>query len=175
MQPPQVQPQGSNKFTADMMIYDEESDRHVRIPWMEALQASGAIQLAKTQGQKTLSGPPTAEAKLIDWVNAALQIAAYSSGEDIEIAVDGTIKTGVAVTATSVQAWNPVGSGAVGLFRAPADQTEATLKTAYGKIKPNVRIVVARPFSAPRSRSRSHARRRAHAFRASQSSTSCTR
>ena len=175
MQPPQVQPDGSNKFTADMMIYDEESDRHVRIPWMEALMASGAIGLALANGNKTLSGPPAADAKLVDWVNAALQIAAYSSGEDIEIDTAGKVKTGAAVKATTVQGWVPGTGGSVGLFKAPADQQPATLKAAYTLLKPNIRIVVARPFSAPRSRSRSHARRRAHAFRASQSSTSCTR
>ena len=171
MQPPQVQPQGSNKYTADMMIYDEESDRHVRIPWMEALMASGAIDLAKTKGSVTLSGPDPANAKLIDWVNAALQIAAYSSGEVVNIGADGTVTTGG--TAATPAAWVP--GTTAGVFNPPADQDAPTLRTAYGLLKPNVRIVVARPFSALRSRSRSHARRRAHAFRASQSSTSCTR
>lgn len=171
MQPPQVQPEGSNKYTADMMIYDEESDRHVRIPWIEALMASGAIQLAVSNGSKTLTGP-TANNKLVDWVNAALKIAAYSSGEKIGVSTSGTVTVGSAVTGSAAD-WVP-GSTA-GVFDPPA-QTDTARASAYVALKPNIRIVVARPFSAPRSRSRSHARRpRAHAFRASQSSTSCTR
>ena len=158
MQPPQVQPDGSNKFTADMMIYDEESDRHVRIPWLEALMASGAIGLALANGQKTLSGPPAADAKLIDWVNAALQIAAYSSGEKIGVSTTGVVTMGAAVSSSTAAAWAPTASTpAAGVFLPPADQLEATLKAAYTLLKPNIRIVVARPFSAPRSRSRSHA------------------
>ena len=43
MMPPQVQPgDGSieaGKHTCDIMIYDEEADRHVRITWLDALRA----------------------------------------------------------------------------------------------------------------------------------------
>ena len=45
MQPPQADPATgaatfSTKFTCDIMIYDEESDRHVRISWEEAMLAT---------------------------------------------------------------------------------------------------------------------------------------
>ena len=146
MQPPQVQPDGSNKFTADMMIYDEESDRHVRIPWIEALMASGAIGLALAKGNTVLSGPEPGKAKLIDWVNAALQIAAYSSGEKIGVATNGTVTMGSTVTGSAAE-WNPTASTPVaGVFLPPADQTADELKKAYAELKTNIRIVVARPF-----------------------------
>ena len=48
MQPPQTDPaadvvgeaakKAKNRHTCDMLIYDEESDRHVRITWAEALE-----------------------------------------------------------------------------------------------------------------------------------------
>ena len=41
MSPPQVPPKGDNGMhTCDLLIYDEESDRHVRITWEEALEAT---------------------------------------------------------------------------------------------------------------------------------------
>ena len=40
MAPPQVEPSEKNgKFSCDLLIYDEESDRHVRIRWRDALNA----------------------------------------------------------------------------------------------------------------------------------------
>ena len=38
MSPPQVKP-ANGQHTCDMLIYDEESDRHVRITWADALAA----------------------------------------------------------------------------------------------------------------------------------------
>ena len=40
MSPPQVPPKGDGLHTCDLLIYDEESDRHVRITWEEALEAT---------------------------------------------------------------------------------------------------------------------------------------
>jgi hypothetical protein len=45
LQPPQVDPtdggtsKSKAKFTCDILIYDEESDRHVRVTWGQALDA----------------------------------------------------------------------------------------------------------------------------------------
>ena len=40
MSPPQINPgAGKEDHTCDLLIYDEESDRHVRITWGEALKA----------------------------------------------------------------------------------------------------------------------------------------
>ena len=53
MSPPQVEP-ADGKFTCDLLIYDEESDRHVRIQWADALGACLYDQ-ASAQG-KNLAG-----------------------------------------------------------------------------------------------------------------------
>lgn len=43
MMPPQIKPTGTgnadNKHTCDLLIYDEESDKHVRISWEDAMNA----------------------------------------------------------------------------------------------------------------------------------------
>jgi hypothetical protein len=69
MSPPQVPPKGDNGMhTCDLLIYDEESDRHVRITWEEALEAtlvfdnnfwadaSGTEMADGDQNKTTLSG-----------------------------------------------------------------------------------------------------------------------
>jgi len=40
MSPPQVPPKGDSMHTCDLLIYDEESDRHVRVTWEEAMEAT---------------------------------------------------------------------------------------------------------------------------------------
>ena len=48
LQPPQVPPEvGKEKFTCDILIYDEESDRHVRITWSQALKVFGRDTTAR--------------------------------------------------------------------------------------------------------------------------------
>ena len=49
MSPPQVKP-ANGQHTCDMLIYDEESDRHVRITWADALAA------CCIEGDENLSG-----------------------------------------------------------------------------------------------------------------------
>ena len=48
MSPPQVKP-ANGQHTCDMLIYDEESDRHVRITWADALSAC-CIETAGEEG-----------------------------------------------------------------------------------------------------------------------------
>jgi len=48
MSPPQVKPANA-QHTCDMLIYDEESDRHVRIMWADALAAC-CIETAGEEG-----------------------------------------------------------------------------------------------------------------------------
>ena len=59
MMPPQVKPTGTgsglNLHTADMLIYDEESDKHVRITWREALKATLA-NATNAAGERVLGG-----------------------------------------------------------------------------------------------------------------------
>ena len=50
MMPPQVKPTDSGKHTADLLIFDEESDKHVRISWEDAMYAC-CIQQAAVEGR----------------------------------------------------------------------------------------------------------------------------
>ena len=146
MQPPQVQPEGTNnKFTADMMVYDEESDRHVRIPWWEALAASGAGELmaSGTNGAKTLTGPTTNNT-LTDWVRDACIIAAYSSGMFIKVTALGKITAETAGPATASS--TAFAAGAEYVFGPPDISDDTKRATAYNNLNKSVRIVVARPF-----------------------------
>ena len=145
MQPPQIQPEGANnKFTADMMIYDEESDRHVRIPWWEALAASGAGELmaSGSNGAKTLTGP-TADNTLTDWVREACIIAAYSSGMFINVSSTGKITATTTGTATASGTLTPRTDF---VFGPPDIGDDDKRAAAYNALNKNIRIVVARPF-----------------------------
>ena len=119
MMPPQVKPVSSNMHTADMMIYDEESDKHVRITWAEALAATLADQL---DGQdlrisKGHSGFMDLKGDGSDgdtsWLALAKLVSAYSSGMN---------------------------------FDQPTQTQTVTWETLQTKGALDVRIVVARPF-----------------------------
>ena len=83
MQPPQVKPPNSGKFTCDMLLYDEESDRHVRVTWLDALNASGAGEIVAAQRRDRLHGrhglSPGGAGSLFSWWIAAVEWAAYSA------------------------------------------------------------------------------------------------
>ena len=110
LQPPQVPPEkGKEKFTCDILIYDEESDRHVRVTWGQALKAccidsnddgtagSGGTNLI--DGTKNMSHPTTnmggttlrkwyAKAKAIEKFNEQATQVDYSTVDpDIRIVV----------------------------------------------------------------------------------------
>ena len=126
MQPPQVDPgkQSENKhlYTSDMLIYDEESDRHVRITWGDALAAACVKDLDMTTALEhpTKLGQNT----LVKWQNAALKIQAYNEGK--KYVPDANNPN--TVEGTIVAAVNP---GDV---------------PVYGSLDRDIRIVVARPF-----------------------------
>ena len=91
MMPPQVKPTGTgtglNLHTADMLIYDEESDKHVRITWREALKAT--LANARNAAGDRVLGDQTGVSKghsgtiaLSTWAERAEAIAKYSSGTD---------------------------------------------------------------------------------------------
>ena len=129
LQPPQVPPEkGKEKFTCDILIYDEESDRHVRITWGQALAAccigmnddgsAGADVTNKVNGTKNMSHPTTKKL-------ANGNVTANSMS-------DATLGAWY-VKAKKIQDYNEqpaTGSG----------------KVAYTEIDPDIRIVVARPF-----------------------------
>jgi len=91
MMPPQVKPTGTgtglNLHTADMLIYDEESDKHVRVTWREALKATlaNATNAAgeRVLGERTgVSKGHSGTIELATWAAQAEAIAKYSSGVD---------------------------------------------------------------------------------------------
>ena len=141
MQPPQVAPPNS-KFTCDMLLYDEESDRHVRITWLDALKASGVGELvaknptlADTDAM-ALAGPTSGSNSLFKWFKDALHWAAYSADIDLWVDNDGKITT-----------TDPTGLGTFGVSSSGRyTGGKITKPTAYDITKVNCRLVVARPF-----------------------------
>lgn len=86
MAPPQVAPMGTgdvNLHTCDIMIYDEESDKHVRVTWRDALEASCVDQIPNAKGGNptTVSMGNGATMPLADWKTAAEKIAKFNEGE----------------------------------------------------------------------------------------------
>ena len=78
MAPPQVKPE-NGQFTCDLLIYDEESDRHVRITWRDALKATlvdPASGDVGGQGVKAMAGGGDSKA----WADQAENWAKYSEG-----------------------------------------------------------------------------------------------
>jgi hypothetical protein len=124
MMPPQVMPtggEGSNLHTADMLIYDEESDKHVRITWADALDATLAAGLGNdakvSKGHSGFIQVNGADGTTDTWMALAKQVSAYSSGVTHDSRKSPT-KVASAVTWENLSA-----SGAL-----------------------DIRIVVARPF-----------------------------
>lgn len=61
MQPPQLDPgweKHRNLFTSDLLIYDEESDRHIRITWQDAMGACCIKGTKDADGNPIVSGEP---------------------------------------------------------------------------------------------------------------------
>ena len=101
MSPPQVQP-ASPQFSCDMMIYDEESDRHVRIQWKDAMQAcliaagdadypgqNGGVPTAKKiEGEKDGNGVNTLTAG--QWKAQAILWANYNESTSSDTAYPPT-------------------------------------------------------------------------------------
>ena len=134
LQPPQVKPNDA-AFTCDVLLYDEESDRHVRITWLEALRASGAGELAKnmasTGATEVANGTDAAKNnKLSDWFAEAAKWAGYSAGWAlVEIDSNGKISKGSTPKAQS---------------GADLDQTVAC--NDWDTLNKDIRLVIARPF-----------------------------
>ena len=138
MQPPQVQPPtGGSKFTCDMLLYDEESDRHVRITWLDALKASGVGELVVSNPTTVLSGPTAGSDTLLQWFESALYWAAYSADSDLYLdAGTGKITTAQpsGMSGTASFGGGKIGGGKI------------AKPTTYDISKVNCRLVVARPF-----------------------------
>ena len=83
LQPPQVKPDaGKEKFTCDALIYDEESDRHVRVTWAQAVAAcciggQGGIDATTEMSHKTKK---MNSKQLSQWKDAADKWTTYNAG-----------------------------------------------------------------------------------------------
>ena len=119
MMPPQVDPgEGKHKHSCDLMIYDEESDKHVIITWEDALRAT------------CLYAP---DGKTTDATDVRL---GSSSVKDEGVNGGGTMLEWYK-DAYSVNVYNT--------------QSAATNWSALSAEQKKIRIVLARPFSAPLS------------------------
>jgi len=87
LQPPQVDPtdggaaKAKAKFTCDALIYDEESDRHVRVTWGQALKACCIGGQGNIDGGKEMSHPTKAmgdNKSLAKWAAAAENIRKFN-------------------------------------------------------------------------------------------------
>ena len=117
MTPPQVNPGKSAQYSCDILIFDEESDRHVRVTWAEALEACCIAQAAKNGGQaKPGVAGDTKMAFPTDKMDASADLAAwYAKAEE----------------------W----------AKATGDEAGAEMTDdAFKGLDKDIRIVVARPF-----------------------------
>jgi len=119
LQPPQVTPEkGKEKFTCDALIYDEESDRHVRVTWAQALKAcciGGQGNISADTDMSHPTGGMGASKKLSAWMKEAIKIQAFNEQKTVpENTYPG--------------------------------QTEAVAPPENGAFDQDIRIVVARPF-----------------------------
>ena len=138
MMPPQVQPTGKGDapglYTSDMLIYDEESDKHVRITWSDALAATMVNELSDEslvsegfKGNKKLrSSTSTTE---ITWQYLALMVESYNTNTN-KANIDYRTETEKAKTGPDA-------------LPAGGPPTHAAL-FKMGAL--DIRIVVARPF-----------------------------
>ena len=88
--PPQIKPTGDDhRHCCDLLIYDEESDKHVRIGWREAMKACCLANIAE---ETVIAGPKGADEMRVypqtgrgnitkDWKSAATAIADYNDGD----------------------------------------------------------------------------------------------
>ena len=100
LQPPQVKPdKGKEKFTCDALIYDEESDRHVRVTWEQALAAccTGDLGVDPNMTHPTGKMAEANKKKLSEWQAAAALWTTYNKGGDDNYdALDADIRIVVA-------------------------------------------------------------------------------
>ena len=129
MAPPQTYPKDSAQFSCDLLIYDEESDRHVRIQWKDAVEACLLLDNDMSPVAKVADGGDGV--KVSDWRTKAKAWSDFNA--------DGT-------GAKDADAWNVA-----------TKQDVVAVKDADGRVigkKPgppplldiDLRIVVARPF-----------------------------
>ena len=131
MRPPPVSPGGSaddKKFTADILIYDEERDMHVRITWLDALKATGVSGAGK--GIKVDTTAKTVESA------AAGDVIGFAKGASADDVLDkgdssstDCLNTDTWLTAAlAIAQYSTFGEG------------------AFASLKQDCNILIARPF-----------------------------
>jgi len=118
---------GAEGFTCDIMIYDEEADRHVRIRWVDAMAACCIVDTKDRPGGADLVG-----ANAADFIGAAINLSPQGVGGTTGQWRDA---------AMSIAAFN---AGTDNGGDAYAD--DAAYSTRYNNLNKNIRIVIARPF-----------------------------
>ena len=96
MSPPQIPPKGDGLHTCDLLVYDEESDRHVRITWEDALEATlinDAEGFYTAAADTTMADGNQNTTTLGSWADAARKWSTYNkgSGDYKAAAADGGI------------------------------------------------------------------------------------
>ena len=85
MGPPDNRPKNGTKGFMDLIIYNEESDRHVRITWEQALKATLASNGANLE-DKTNTTPGPVPCNITGWLAAAKALnKANKSGSEADI------------------------------------------------------------------------------------------
>jgi hypothetical protein len=83
MSPPQVPPRGDGLHTCDLLVYDEESDRHVRITWEDALEATlcgDATGFYNDAADTDMADGNQNTTKLSSWKASADQWSTFNKG-----------------------------------------------------------------------------------------------
>ena len=83
MSPPQIPPKGDGLHTCDLLVYDEESDRHVRITWEDALEATlinDAEGFYTAAADTTMADGNQNTTTLGSWADAARKWSTYNKG-----------------------------------------------------------------------------------------------
>ena len=84
MSPPQIPPKGDGLHTCDLLVYDEESDRHVRITWEDALEATlinDAEGFYTAAADTTMADGNQNTTTLGSWADAARKWSTYNKGD----------------------------------------------------------------------------------------------
>jgi hypothetical protein len=89
MAPPQVNPGAANQqFSCDMLLFDEESDRHVRIPWADAVKACLVERASQpdydagdggVRDATTMDNAPAGKTTAGDWLDKAVLWAKFNA------------------------------------------------------------------------------------------------
>ena len=148
MGPPEITKAGDRNFM-DIVIYNEEADRHVRITWEEALKATLAVKLAN-DGSISDDLPDTGGGVQPPFVDEAAR-RAYTAAEAAYAAAKAAATTVAEATAAQNTRDNAQAPHLKSWIKAAKDwNTMNKADTGYNRTTaaaiPKVYIVIARPF-----------------------------